>query len=125
MDLSKYQIPLGHLPHSAERILEKETIEFEFNDCIVSGEISNQELEDGIYKNKENSYFIKCTTQMNGVTPAMIDWWFGWFTPSTERYKLWHPKDHISSHIDEDISHKLSNKDKYIGIDSYVDEYIG
>ena len=65
MDLSKYQIPLGHLPHSAERILEKETIEFEFNDCIVSGEISNQELEDGIYKNKENSYFIKCTTQMN------------------------------------------------------------
>jgi hypothetical protein len=125
MDLSKYQIPLGHLPHSAELILEKETIEFEFNDCTVSGEISNQELEDGIYKNKENSYFIKCTTQMNGVTPAMIDWWFGWFTPSTERYKLWHPKDHISSHIDEDISHKLSNKDKYIGIDSYVDEYIG
>ena len=67
MDLSKYQIPLGHLPHSVELILEKETIEFEFDDCTVSGEISNQELEDGIYKNKENSYFIKCTTQMNGV----------------------------------------------------------
>ena len=74
MDLSKYQIPLGNLPLPTEVILAKETIEFEFNDCTVSGEISNQELEDGIYKNKENSYFIKCTTQMNGVTPATVSY---------------------------------------------------
>ena len=28
-----------------------------------------------------------------GVTPEMIDWW--WDNISKERYKLWHPKDHI------------------------------
>ena len=125
MNLSDYEIPLGKLPDSKEIILGKKTIDFEFNDFRLSGNGSNQELEDGVYKNKKNSYFIKCTTQMKNVNPSMIDWWFAWFMPHTERYKLWHPKDHISSHIYQDNSHKISDKEKYIGIDSYVEEYIG
>ncbi|MFX1376304.1 MAG: DAPG hydrolase family protein [Promethearchaeota archaeon] len=32
---------------------------------------------------------------LQGVTPEMIDWWWGNIN-TTERYKLWHPKDHKS-----------------------------
>ncbi|MFX1295118.1 MAG: DAPG hydrolase family protein [Promethearchaeota archaeon] len=33
--------------------------------------------------------------ELPGVTPEMIDWWWD-HIDTTERYKLWHPKDHIS-----------------------------
>ena len=33
--------------------------------------------------------------ELTGVTPEMIDWWWD-HIDSTERYKLWHPKDHKS-----------------------------
>jgi len=32
--------------------------------------------------------------QLPGVSPEMISWWWD-HIDSTERYKLWHPKDHI------------------------------
>ena len=95
MDLSKYQIPLGHLPHSAERILAKETIEFEFNDCIVSGEISNQELEDGIYKNKEKLYKPKQGRRLtfrgdmdHSVEPFFCDYTTKRISLVFEQYKI-------------------------------------
>jgi len=33
--------------------------------------------------------------ELKGVTPEMVDWWWG-HIDNTERYKLWHPKDHVS-----------------------------
>ena len=33
--------------------------------------------------------------ELSDVTPEMIDWWWD-HIDSTERYKLWHPKDHKS-----------------------------
>lgn len=33
--------------------------------------------------------------ELSGVTPEMIDWWWD-HIDNTERYKLWHPKDHKS-----------------------------
>jgi len=33
--------------------------------------------------------------ELTGVTPEMIDWWWD-NIDNTERYKLWHPKDHKS-----------------------------
>ncbi|HEY0087379.1 MAG TPA: phloretin hydrolase [Candidatus Lokiarchaeia archaeon] len=33
--------------------------------------------------------------ELNGVTPEMLDWWWDHIN-NTERYKLWHPNDHIS-----------------------------
>jgi hypothetical protein len=49
----------------------------------------------------------------------MIDWWFGWVTNTTQ-YKLWHPKDHVSS--DWSGPHGDS---KYIGGHHLVREYVG
>lgn len=33
--------------------------------------------------------------ELKNVTPEMIDWWWG-NIKNTERYKLWHPEDHVS-----------------------------
>jgi hypothetical protein len=33
--------------------------------------------------------------KLREVTPEMIDWWWD-HIDNTERYKLWHPKDHVS-----------------------------
>jgi len=33
--------------------------------------------------------------ELQGVTPEMIDWWWDHIN-NTERYKLWHPEDHVS-----------------------------
>ena len=61
---------------------------------------------------------------MIDVAPEMIGWWFAWHLPHSERYKLWHPRDHISATLnEEDIN--LQAKGQYIGLDSFVEEYIG
>ena len=35
---------------------------------------------------------------MPGVTPQMWEWWFGWHGSDSRRYKLWHPRAHVSAH---------------------------
>jgi len=40
---------------------------------------------------------VHLATPMPGVTPAMIDWWFGWHSDSPERYRLWHPRAHVDA----------------------------
>ena len=125
MNLSKYKLPLEALPQQARKISLQKVIEKEFIDstnCRVL--IEEEAIDDGVYKNKEQSYFVKCTNNMMNVTPEMIKWWFAWHLPSSERYKLWHPRDHISARLEEE-GIKLQSKDQYIGVDSFVEEYIG
>ena len=125
MDLSKYIFPLSKLPSAALKVLDQEVIDQEFLDYHLSPEIVNSHIKDGIYKNRECSYFIKCTSNMPDVKPEMIDWWFAWHLPKTERYKLWHPNDHVSAKLLQDRSNLHTDKERYIGISSYVEEYIG
>lgn len=33
--------------------------------------------------------------ELRGITPEMLDWWWGHIN-NTERYKLWHPRAHLS-----------------------------
>ena len=125
MDLSKYKIPLSELQDNKIQIINRKVIEREFIDFRNSNDLINLEsVGDGIYKNKENSYLIKCTTEFIDVTPKMINWWFSWHLPCSDRYKLWHPRDHVSARLIE--AHKeLQSRGLYIGTDSYVEEYIG
>ncbi len=32
---------------------------------------------------------------MPGVSPRMIEWWFGDYMQTTDHYKRWHPRDHV------------------------------
>ena len=55
---------------------------------------------------------------LQGVTPEMIDWWWD-HIDTTERYKLWHPKDHKS------FEWEVPPKESHIGAIHRVDEDIG
>ncbi|OLR93390.1 hypothetical protein BJP25_17480 [Actinokineospora bangkokensis] len=66
-------------------------------------------------------------TRMPGVTAAMWDWWFGWHSGESARYRLWHPDAHAYAGLlrDTTTAPGLTDRQRYIGNTSYVDEFIG
>lgn len=52
-------------------------------------------LQEGYHKTEQDQWEIIANHELHGVTPEMIDWWWD-HIESTERYKLWHPTDHVS-----------------------------
>jgi hypothetical protein len=68
---------------------------------------------------------VAARTDMPGVTPPMIDWWFGWHSDSPERYKLWHPQAHVHAVWLAPPAAGARGRARYIGHTSVVDEYIG
>ncbi|MFD5425641.1 DAPG hydrolase family protein [Streptomyces sp. NPDC127084] len=71
----------------------------------------------------DGSMRVAVHTLMPGVTPAMWDWWFSWHGDDTRKYKLWHPRAHVSAQwADDDVHHGLRT---YVGRTSFVDEYLG
>ncbi|MDO9355105.1 MAG: hypothetical protein Q7T55_15505 [Solirubrobacteraceae bacterium] len=84
-------------------------------------------VETGYGKLASGEIWVACLTDMPRVTPAMWDWWFGWHSKESARYKLWHPDAHQYAalrypRVDQP---GLTDKQKYIGNTSYVDEIIG
>ena len=45
-------------------------------------------------KNQPLDHLLVVEHEIQGVNPRMITWWWGNIS-HTERYKLWHPRDHI------------------------------
>src|SRR5262249_45351095 len=56
-----------------------------------------QELENGFSFSPEGAVHVAVLTHLPSVSPAMWDWWFGWHSAETQRYKLWHPRAHLYS----------------------------
>lgn len=81
--------------------------------------------EDAARRDAQGRVLVTCLTDMPGVSPAMIDWWFGWHLTHSERYRLWHPLDHVGCTVQEDRSACAIDRQRYIGNVSHVDEYIG
>lgn len=71
--------------------------------------------------------YVAVRTDMPGVTAAMWDWWFGWHSTESARYKLWYPDAHQFTAIGQDRSadRALTDRQRYVDNVSYVDEYIG
>lgn len=84
-------------------------------------------MESGWATTERGTLVVSCLTDMPGVTAAMWDWWFGWHSRETGRYKLWHPTAHQFSALAEDRGalKGLTDRQKYIDNVSFVDEYIG
>ena len=78
------------------------------------------DMETGYTVEADGSIHTAILTQMPGVTPEMWDWWFGWHGSQDSRYKLWHPKSHVSA-VWEDGGEDVA----YIGRNSIIEEYIG
>lgn len=55
----------------------------------------HQELEHGYVRRSDGTWYIACHTDLgDGCNGEMFDWWFR-NCDNTERYRWWHPKDHI------------------------------
>lgn len=75
---------------------------------------------------EDGSAHIAVVTEMPGVSPEAIDWWFAWHSDEPQRYKLWHPHAHVhASWGDKLPTVPCSPRLKYIGRPSHVWEYIG
>ncbi len=57
---------------------------------------TKQTFQEGYRRNEDgHGWEIIANHEIHGVTPIMIDWWWDNIN-TTQRYKLWHPTDHIS-----------------------------
>ncbi|MEU1545479.1 hypothetical protein [Nocardia sp. NPDC005745] len=93
------------------------------SDLAVSG---YSPVETGYGQTEEGLAWTAVRTEMADVSAEMWDWWFGWHSVESARYKLWHPDAHLYSGVSSDRSAEtLSDRAKYIGTTSYVDEYVG
>lgn len=93
------------------------------SDLSVSG---YSPVETGYGRTGEDLVWTAVRTEMPGVTAAMWDWWFGWHSVESARYKLWHPDAHLYAGISSDRSAEaVPDRAKYVGTVSYVDEYVG
>lgn len=82
-------------------------------------------VEDGLAVAEDGSIVVAVQTPMPGVTPEMWDWWFGWHGSDPTRYKLWHPRAHLSALWGDGDDAGRRGRDRYVGRTSYVDEYLG
>ncbi|MEM9456641.1 MAG: FAD-binding protein [Myxococcota bacterium] len=77
-------------------------------------------IETGFSVAEDGSLAVAVKTLMPDTTPQMWDWWFGWHGSEDDRYRLWHPKAHISARWEDGRSDPC-----YVGRNSIVKEYIG
>jgi DAPG hydrolase PhiG domain len=84
-------------------------------------------METGWTRLGNGTIVVSCLTDMPGVTAEMWDWWLGWHSTQTARYKLWYPDAHLFTAVGDDRSadRSLSDKQRYLDNVSYIDEYIG
>ena len=90
-----------------------------FSDVTYMENEGYTDMETGYCVEADGSIHTAILTQMPGVTPEMWDWWFGWHGSQDSRYKLWHPKSHVSA-VWEDGGTDIA----YIGRNSVIEEYI-
>lgn len=83
-------------------------------------------LENGFTVLDSGQTYVAVRTDMPGCTGAMFEWWMGWHTMEDERYRLWHPRDHVANGTREmrGDDPSLSDKEKYTTT-HYVTEYVG
>jgi hypothetical protein len=128
MDLTPYKLKMQPIPERIEAAIRagvREDLSFPLSDAYRLLEPGNVPIEDGVIRNPDGTLTICCRTDMPGVTAQMLDWWACWHTVSSERYNLCHPLSHIRAFVREDRTHLAGQKAGYIGLASYVDEYVG
>jgi DAPG hydrolase PhiG domain len=122
--MNKHRLPV---PARIERACAQGVVPSDFPGVSQAGHVvaSAQVWEDAVRRDTQGRVLVTCVTDMPDLTPAMIDWWFGWHLTHSERYRLWHPLDHVGCTVHEDRSACLDHRLRYVGNVSHVDEYIG
>jgi hypothetical protein len=88
-------------------------------------DIAGSPIQNGYTVTRDGAIHVNLTTQMPDVTPAMIDWWFGWHGDSAPRYKLWHPLAHVHAQWEHPPRAGSVGRARYVGSTSQVDEFLG
>jgi DAPG hydrolase PhiG domain len=96
-----------------------------FDDAASVADEGYQQTENGYGVLDDGSMQVSVRTDMPGVTPAMWSWWFGWHGSDTRRYKLWHPRAHLSARWKDGDDAGRRGEQRYIGRSSMISEYIG
>jgi hypothetical protein len=73
----------------------------------------------GVERLSDGIFHVAVLTRMPGVSPRMIEWWFGEYMETTEHYKRWHPRDHLW------MSWEDKRPGTHVGAKHLVHEYIG
>lgn len=91
-----------------------------FDDLVAMRADGYQQTENGYGVLRDGGIQVSVRTDMPGVTPAMWEWWFGWHGSDSRRYKLWHPRAHVSARWSDG-----GGDGGYVGRTSLVQEYLG
>eukprot|EP00122_Pirum_gemmata_P004264 Pgem_evm1s3870 len=70
-------------------------------DCNKNSNNNINYAKNGFYQFDDNTWTIACTTPLPNCTGKMFYWWFC-VCDNSEKYKIWHPYDHISGHWSDD-----------------------
>ncbi len=127
-DLSDFQVPMQPIPERVEAAIARGVEAGRDMPLESAGDmltVPEGAKIDNVHRNSDGLLVVCCHTDMPNVLPNMWTWWFGWHMPSSARYRLWHPKDHVRSQINFDQAAADRHRSKYIGQASMVDEYIG
>jgi len=85
----------------------------------ISGLFETGSFASKFYRQRNGVYRVQAHTDMPGVTPAMVRWWFADYMQTTEHYQRWHPKAHVWMDWENKIPGKV------IGASHLVHEYLG
>jgi hypothetical protein len=109
---------LGHGPQAAPTLLA-------FEQAAALDAEGYLQTENGYGVVDDGSLRVAVRTDMPGVTPAMWEWWYGWHGSDSRRYKLWHPRAHISAAWQDGDDTGRKDSARYVGRTSLITEYIG
>jgi len=86
------------------------------------------DLEHGYVRTENGGWYVACLTDLGeNVNGEMIDWWFR-NCDDDEKYRWWHPKDHIKGTWDDSFFAAMPherNRGHYVGHTHIVEECIG
>ncbi len=125
--LHKFKMDMNPIPKHMARAIQQGVISGDFPDIgDATALFANwSRYQDRVMRADNGCALVTCTTALPHVSPAMVDWWFGWHLPYSERYQLWHPLAHRVAKVKEDRQHMDDDRARYVGNVSYVDEWIG
>lgn len=108
----------GHVVTALEHGPQAEPTLPSFEDIAALRDSGAQQTENGYGRLSDGGIAVAVRTDMPDVTPDMWAWWFGWHGDDSRRYKLWHPRAHVSARWSAPGS-------GYVGRTSIVKEYLG
>jgi len=129
-DLDRFVRPMQPVPERVQVAIDRgvrngSVTSFHDPNVLLDVTSGGDGLSDDVIRLQNGQLVVACLTEMPGVSARMWDWWFSWHSYTSERYRLWHPNDHVAASLDQDRRSDPSLRQQWVGNTSYVDEYIG